>query len=85
VNPQLKLLFFLSWFVAVLAFAIPWLTHFADRGFSFALVLLWLGLLITGFFQHRWRGLWLLTGAPLALFWPTVIAIWASGPVYFGF
>ena len=33
---------------AVLAFAIPWLTHFADRGFSVALVLLWLGLLITG-------------------------------------
>ena len=84
-NPQLKLLFFLSLFVAVLAFAVPWLTHFADRGFSVALVLLWFGLVITGFFQHRWRGLWLLIGAPLALFWPVVIAIWASGPVYFGF
>jgi hypothetical protein len=85
VTPQLKLLFFLSLFVAVLAFAIPWLTHFADRGFSVALLLLWLGLLITGLIQHRRRGLWLLLGAPLALFWPVVIAIWASGPVHFGF
>jgi hypothetical protein len=30
----------------------------------------WLLLLSAGLKLHRWRGLWLLVGAPLALYWP---------------
>ena len=76
----------LASFVAALAFAVPWLTHFADRGFSVAMVLSWIGLLMVGLVRHRSRGLWLLTGAPLALFWPAVlVTVLARGDLYLGF
>lgn len=85
-NPQLRRLLLLSLFVAALAFVVPWLTHFADRGFSIGMVLFWLGLLIVGLLRHRARGLWLLSGAPLALFWPVVlIVVIARGDLYLGF
>jgi hypothetical protein len=35
-------------------------------------------IVITGVFVHRWRGLWLLVGAPFALFWPTVVVLFAQ-------
>ena len=84
-SAQLRHLLFLSLFVALLAFALPWLTHFADRGISVALILLWIGLVIAAVVKHGWRGLWLLLGVPLALFWPAVVIIWASGPMTIGF
>lgn len=84
-NVQLQRLLFFSLAAALLAFAVPWLTHFADRGLSVIFVLLWIGLLITAVVKHRWRGLWLLLGAPLALFWPAVLIIWASEPIHLAF
>jgi hypothetical protein len=85
-NPQLRRLLMLSVFVATLAFAVPWLTHFADRGFSVGMVLLWFGLLIVGLIQHRLRGLWLLTSAPMALFWPIVLlVVFTRDDFYLGF
>ena len=85
-NPGLRLLLVVSLVVAALAFAIPWLTHFADRGFSAGMVLAWLGLLTAGLIKHGRRALWLLAGTPLALFWPmVVIVVIARGDLYLGF
>ena len=85
-NSQLRRLLLLSLLVAALAFAVPWLTHFADRGFSVAMVLFWLGLLIVGLIKHRLRGLWLLAGAPFALFWSVVLlVVLVRGDLYLGF
>lgn len=72
--------------VAVLAFGLPWFTHFADRGLSLLLHLAWLGLLVAALIRTGWRGLWLLLGAPLALFWPVVLLVFILGDdVHFGF
>ena len=64
--------------LAVLAFGLPWLTHFADGGLSIVLPLLWLASVVAGIAQLGRRGLWLLAGAPLVLFWPAAIVIWAQ-------
>ena len=61
---------------ALAAFALPWLTHFADYGVSVLLHLIWIVLLIRGFVTFGWRGAWFLFGAPLALFWPAALVIW---------
>jgi hypothetical protein len=55
--------------LAVLAWALPWLTHFADGGISILLLVLWMASIVAGLVRFRWRGLWLLLGAPFALFW----------------
>ena len=72
--------------LAALAFGLPWLTHFADRGLSIAVHLSWIGLAIETLVRHGSRGAWLLLAAPLALFWPVSLAIVAlSGDLHFGF
>jgi hypothetical protein len=42
------------------------------------LSIVWLLMLIVAMVVHHWRGLWLLFGAPLALFWPTVMVLFAN-------
>jgi hypothetical protein len=72
--------------VAALAFGLPWLAHFADRGLSLLFHLAWLGFLIAALVHSGRRGLWLLLGAPLALFWPVVLLVFVLGDdVHFGF
>lgn len=85
-TPELRLLLILSLIVAVLAFVIPWITHFADAGFSVAIVLIWCGLLAVSVARHGRRGLFVLSGAPLALFWPAaLIVVLASGDLRIDF
>jgi hypothetical protein len=40
---------------------------------SFIFSIAWLTIFILSFVFCRWRGLWLLVGAPGAVFWPAVI------------
>jgi hypothetical protein len=40
---------------------------------SLGLSALWVLIFVASLIRLRWRGLWLLVGAPLALAWPTVI------------
>lgn len=68
----------LSLVLAAAAFGLPWVTHFADGGVSVALHLLWLALVVATLWTHRRRGLWLLLGAPLALFWPGLLVWWMA-------
>ncbi len=71
----------LSLVLAAAAFGLPWVTHFADGGVSIALHLLWAALVSATLWTHGRRGLWLLSGAPLALFWPSFLVWWiAFGP-----
>jgi uncharacterized membrane protein YhaH (DUF805 family) len=44
---------------------------------TFALGVVWLLIVIAALFVHRWRGLELLIGAPFALCWPAVLALFA--------
>jgi hypothetical protein len=71
--------------VAACAFGFPWLTHFADSGVSLVLHLVWIALLVRGLVQFGWRGSWFLLGAPLALFWPAAVAVWALSDPLLGF
>jgi hypothetical protein len=64
--------------VAVLAWALPWLTHFADGGISILLLVLWFASIVAGLIRFRRRGLWLLLGAPAALFWVFAIFLVAD-------
>jgi len=59
---------------ALAALALPSVTHFADGGLSLALVFVWAVLLVYALVRHRPRAWWLLLTAPIALFWPAVIA-----------
>lgn len=68
----------LSLVLAAAAFGFPWITHFADAGLSITLVLLWLTLVAATLWTHGKRGLWLLVGAPLALFWPALLVGWLA-------
>jgi len=43
---------------------------------SFSLTALWLVLVRVAIAHHRMRGLWVLIGAPLALFYPIVFILW---------
>jgi hypothetical protein len=62
--------------LAALAFGLPWVTHFADGGLSIGLHLAWLVFVAATLWTHGRRGLWLLLGAPLALFWPGTLVAW---------
>jgi hypothetical protein len=44
---------------------------------SYVLTIAWLVTLVIALCIFRWRGLWLLIGAPLALFWPAVFVAFA--------
>jgi hypothetical protein len=75
-----------SFVLAALAFGVPWLTHFADGGLSFLSHLAWIGLALETLVRFRGRGLWVLLGAPLAMFWPVSLAIiMLRGDLYLGF
>jgi hypothetical protein len=64
------------------ALAVATLGYFSEYSFkndfalwgSVLLAALWGTLLCGGVIRFRWQGLWLLLGAPLALYWPW--AIW---------
>lgn len=71
--------------VAAIAFGLPWITHFADHGLSAVMLLGWIGLLIGALIKYRARGLWLLLGAPLALYWPAVLMLWLTSDTTMGF
>jgi hypothetical protein len=43
----------------------------------FLFTISWLLTLVIAVMIHHWRGLWLLIGAPFALFWPAVIVCFA--------
>jgi hypothetical protein len=58
--------------LAAMAFAAPWLMSFNA---SEMLALLWVALALLALFSFKKRGLWFLVGAPLALYWPTVIVV----------
>lgn len=62
--------------VAAASFAVPWLSHAnnpAQITASCWLAVLWVILVGTGIVKHGARGLWLLVGAPLALFWAGLV------------
>jgi hypothetical protein len=68
------------------AFLPPSVTHFADHGLSFALIITWFALLVFGLIRYRPAAWWLLLTMPIALFWPAiVVAVVASGDLYLGF
>jgi hypothetical protein len=68
------------------AFTLPWFTHFADGGLSILLLVVWFACIVFGFWNYRARAAWLLLSAPLALYWPVVLALWVSSDdVHFGF
>jgi hypothetical protein len=78
-----------SLLVATAAFAGPSLTavrfwsatayYRFDALFVLVLPAIWLGLVLIAFFRYRLRGLWFLTGLPLAMCWPVIYAVlfWA--------
>ncbi len=68
----------LSLVLAAAAFGLPWVTHFADGGLSIALHLFWIALAIAALVTQGRQGLWLLVGAPLALYWPGLLIWWMA-------
>jgi hypothetical protein len=70
--------------LAGVAAGLPAITHFADGGLSILLVLLWLVSIVAAVMRFGRRGLWLLAGAPLALFWVFAAVLW-TGDAHFGF
>ena len=73
-----------SYGAAALAFLSPRVYHGFDSPMiiSFQLALVWLALLIFGIGRYKRKGVWMLLGAPLALFWPVlmVLLIFHGGP-----
>jgi len=72
--------FALSLFLATLSFASRWLLepHLPPEIFilaSLVLVVPWFAILRASLRAYGRRGLWLLAGAPLALFWPGVVLL----------
>ena len=56
----------------------PLLLHSASAlPISLVLSIAWIVVLLAAVVVHRWRGLWLLTGIPLALFSPTMFVLFA--------
>ena len=71
--------FIVSLFVAAAGFTAPWM--FPREGFDNALrasfwsAALWGFFVVAGLVRYRVRGLWLILGAPLALFWPASLLL----------
>ena len=59
------------------ASAIPWAVgpHDPPLQLAFALALAWGVVVACGLAVLRWRGLWLLLSAPLALLWPLAFSL----------
>lgn len=79
--------------VAIASPVLPALTSSVDANWnirlSYSLGVIWLVLLVVAFFRHRWRGIWLLIGLPIVLFWPLAFKLLEyacrheeSAPVY---
>jgi hypothetical protein len=67
----------LSLLIAVLACFLPklplapsWPNTDLTAYVSVCLAVVWLAMLGGGLYRYRWRGLWILIGAPLALYYP---------------
>jgi len=75
-----------SFVLAGIAFLLPWVTHFADQGLSFLAHACWLGVSIFALATDGRRALWVLIGAPFALFWPIgLVFVIASGGLRLSF
>jgi hypothetical protein len=76
----------LSLAVAVLGAVLPWANKY-EPGLtnswiaSVFLALFWLIIVIVGLVKYKRRGLWLLIGTPIALYFPfaLVMMLWACG------
>jgi len=58
--------------IALIAFVGPFVRESLLVAFSFLGAATWLVVFVIALFRFRWRGLWLLTGVPLILWWPSV-------------
>ena len=65
--------------IAVASPILPPLTGSVDMhwnmGLSYCLAIIWLVLQVVAVVRYRWRGLWLLIGLPIVLFWPIVFEL----------
>jgi predicted membrane channel-forming protein YqfA (hemolysin III family) len=63
--------------LALASFSIPWMLSPHDPPIVVAafLTVAWLVLLLFALARYRWRGLWLLVGAPAALFLPALVLL----------
>jgi hypothetical protein len=63
-----------SIFTAVTGALVPYYLATPDVSlillWGFSLGVLWFALLVAAVFWYRWKGLWLIIGAPLAFYWP---------------
>jgi len=65
----------ISFILALVIFTIPWLVRGGDISMAAGVTLsevgsvLWIGMVVFGFFRLRKRALWLLLGLPFAFFW----------------
>jgi hypothetical protein len=79
VSMAISLAAFASGFASGFAGGIPVGGHLisspAFLPISFVLSIVWFLITIVAVVVHRWRGLWLLFGAPGALFWPTILML----------
>lgn len=75
---------FWSIFAAAMAIAaaspgLPSLTGSVDANWnirlSYSFAMIWFVLQAVAVVRHRWRGLWLLIGLPIVLFWPIVFKL----------
>ncbi len=83
---SLPALVIVSFGLAAIAFLLPWVTHFADQGLSFLALAGWIVVSVWALASHGKRALFVLLGAPFALFWPAVL-VWtiASGGLRLSF
>jgi hypothetical protein len=70
---QLKHLLAISILLAAAAFSVPLVFGETATPWCLLLALVWVALFLFVLVRHRKRGLWLLIGAPLALYWPVAI------------
>ena len=78
----LRWLFGVSASIALLGFGVPWISFHDEHLLTFGAAIqidlvacvVWLAILAYAAFAHRWRALWILTGAPILFWWPYVAA-----------
>lgn len=80
----ITLLLIISLIVAIAGCAQPSFFPWPDDGIrmairTFAPAAVWAVLFAVGLITHGRRGLWLLVGAPFALFWPAVWTMYVAG------
>jgi hypothetical protein len=76
---QLKYLAVISILLALGAFSVPPVLGESAMPLCFALAFVWAALLVFVLVGHGKRGLWLLLGAPFALYWLVAVAsLWVT-------